>query len=99
MARAATKPYRLTILIAGALLAACAAMAAPASAGPDCKCRYFGKFYGLGENLCIRGQVATCALVLNNSSWQFTGQPCRPSAARQSRPRSVAQSRKSGARR
>ena len=38
-----------------------------AAAAPDCKCRYFGQFYALGDRICIRGRVATCALVLNNS--------------------------------
>jgi hypothetical protein len=89
-------------LIAGAAFFACFTLCvtlyAPASAGPDCKCRYFGKFYGLGESICIRGRVATCALVLNNSSWQFTGRPCAPSAMRQSRPRSVAQTKRPSSR-
>ena len=50
------------------------------SAGPTCKCRYFGKFYALGQSICIRGRVATCALVLNNSSWNFSDRDCQPVA-------------------
>ena len=79
-------------LVAGAALLVGAAAATPAAAGSACKCRYFGKFFGLGQSICIRGRVATCSLVLNNSSWQFTERRCSPSATRQSRPRSVARS-------
>ena len=55
---------------------------APAAAGPNCQCRYFGKFYTLGKSVCIRGRVATCTLVLNNSSWNFSQRRCEPVAGR-----------------
>lgn len=63
---------------------------APARSAPDCKCRYNGKFFEVGERTCIRGRVATCALVLNNSSWSISNKTCSPVAHRQSLRRSVA---------
>ncbi len=74
----------LILCLGTALLVASAG--SPSTAGPNCQCRYFGKFYGLGKSVCIRGRVATCALVLNNSSWRFSQRRCQPVAARPSTP-------------
>ena len=55
-------------------------MAPAAAATPDCKCRYFGQFYNLGERVCIKTpdglRVARCELMLNNSSWKILNQRC-----------------------
>ena len=54
--------------------------ARPAVADPDCTCRAQGRDFTLGQSVCLatpRGaRIATCAMVLNNTSWQFTETPC-----------------------
>jgi len=54
--------------------------AAPAVAAPDCKCRYQGTFYELGQCVCMRiggsARRACCGKVLNNTSWAFGGKTC-----------------------
>jgi len=46
----------------------------------SCTCRYKGQDYGLGESICLKGangmRMATCAMVLNNTSWEFSNAPC-----------------------
>jgi len=46
----------------------------------SCTCRYQGQDYGLGESICLKSpnglRMATCAMVLNNTSWKFTSAPC-----------------------
>ena len=65
----------------GVLALTVAAASIPAAnAGPTCKCRFNGKFFAVGERTCIRGRVATCSLVLNNSSWTISNQACSPVA-------------------
>lgn len=48
--------------------------------GVSCTCRYKGQDYGLGESICLKGQdgprMATCGMVLNNTSWRFSDAPC-----------------------
>jgi hypothetical protein len=62
--------------------AACAAalavfLAAASSAGAhDCQCRYAGQMYDQGATVCLRGKVAECGMVLNNSSWNFVAETC-----------------------
>ncbi len=45
-----------------------------------CTCRYQGNNYGVGESICLKGpdglRMATCGMVLNNTSWQFSKDPC-----------------------
>ena len=45
-----------------------------------CTCRYKGEDFGLGHSICLNGpdglKVATCSMVLNNTSWQFSNAPC-----------------------
>jgi hypothetical protein len=56
------------------MLSAC--LAAPASAGPGCKCRSAGHSYDLGAVVCIRGQLARCEMFLNNTSWKIISDSC-----------------------
>jgi hypothetical protein len=58
--------------------AAIAALILPALAGQhgvDCRCRYNGKYFEMGDTVCIRvdgrPRLARCAMVLNNTSWTF----------------------------
>lgn len=65
----------------GATIALIAALdARPAAADPDCTCRARGRDFPLGQSVCLatpRGaRIATCAMVLNNTSWQLTETPC-----------------------
>ena len=49
-----------------------------------CTCRYEGFDYQIGESICLKSpsgsRMATCDMVLNNTSWRLTTAPC-PSAA------------------
>jgi hypothetical protein len=51
-----------------------------ASANADCICRAQGREYELGKTACLatpKGpRLATCGMVLNNTSWQFSDTPC-----------------------
>ena len=57
-----------------ALIAASEALAA------DCTCRSQGRDYELGNSVCLQtpkgARIATCGMVLNNTSWQFSETPC-----------------------
>lgn len=59
------------------------ALLSPASA--DCTCRSQGRDYELGQSVCLQSpkgaRIATCGMVLNNTSWQFTEMPCTVSRA------------------
>ena len=63
-------------------LLAAEALLSPASA--DCTCRSQGRDYDLGQSVCLQSpkgaRIATCGMVLNNTSWQFTETPCTVSA-------------------
>ena len=65
-----------------ALLAASGAP--PAGAAPTCTCRAQGRDIALGHTACLMtpkgGRVATCGLVLNNTSWTISETPCTVSA-------------------
>ena len=56
--------------------------AVPAAA--DCICRAQGKEFELGKTICLstpKGpRLATCGMVLNNTSWHFSDTPCVVSA-------------------
>lgn len=45
-----------------------------------CTCRYKGEDFGLGASICMKSpdglRMATCQMVLNNTSWQVTSTPC-----------------------
>jgi hypothetical protein len=46
----------------------------------ECTCRYAGASYDLDSCVCIAtpggAERACCGLVLNNTSWRFTGDSC-----------------------
>jgi len=54
--------------------------ARPAVADPECTCRAQGRDFTLGQSVCLGtpkgARIATCVMVLNNTSWQFTETPC-----------------------
>lgn len=68
--------------LAVTLLAATAAPIAPATgdAYRDCRCLAHGERFRLGERVCLRGRIAVCERVLNNTSWRLTDEPCAPAA-------------------
>jgi hypothetical protein len=49
-------------------------------AAADCTCRAGGRDYELGRTVCIASptglRLATCMMVLNNTSWRFSETPC-----------------------
>lgn len=51
-----------------------------AAASADCTCRSQGRDYELGQSVCLQSpkgaRIATCGMVLNNTSWQFSETPC-----------------------
>lgn len=61
------------------------ALISAAAADPDCTCRSQGRDYKLGTSVCLPSakgpRIATCGMVLNNTSWQFSDAPCVISAA------------------
>ena len=61
------------------------ALISAAAADPDCTCRSQGRDYKLGASVCLSSpkgpRIATCGMVLNNTSWQFSDMPCVISAA------------------
>ena len=69
-----------------ALLAIIALIAAshPALAA-DCTCRSQGRDYELGKSVCLQSpkgpRIATCGMVFNNTSSQFSDTPCVVSEA------------------
>lgn len=56
------------------------ALVSAALADPNCTCRARGQAFELGQSTCLpspRGpRMATCGMVINNTSWQFTETPC-----------------------
>lgn len=51
------------------------------SAAPQCACRAAGQSYAMGTCTCIDRpgvgpEFACCEMVLNNTSWRFTGKSC-----------------------
>jgi hypothetical protein len=70
-----------------------AAGAFASSAAADCTCRWQGRNYDLGQSVCLQSpkgaRIATCGMVLNNTSWQFTETPCTVSAVPQHLPESA----------
>jgi hypothetical protein len=57
------------------LAAACAS-----EAFADCTCRALGRDFELGRSICLAtpggSRLATCGLVLNNTSWSISSTPC-----------------------
>jgi hypothetical protein len=56
------------------------ALISAAAADPNCICRAGGQEFELGQSTCLASpkgpRIATCGMVLNNTSWQFTDTPC-----------------------
>ena len=81
---------RRPLLIASLLAAE--ALLSPAFA--DCTCRSQGRDYDLGQSVCLQSpkgaRIATCGMVLNNTSWQFTETPCTVSQAPDAPPAAAA---------
>ena len=54
--------------------------ASEVSLAADCTCRSQGRDYDLGKSMCLStpkdARIATCGMVLNNTSWQFSDTPC-----------------------
>jgi hypothetical protein len=82
---------RLAPFAAVALLAALDALLGAAAA--DCTCRAQGRDFQLGERACLTtpngARLATCGMVLNNSSWEFSQMPCTVSAVPPDQPSPV----------
>jgi hypothetical protein len=61
----------VALVVVGAVLPAAAA---------ECTCRALGRSFELGEAACLstpKGlRLATCVMVLNNTSWEFSDTPC-----------------------
>ena len=55
---------------------AIALLSGSAIAGPNCTCRFAGQNYKTGSVMCIRGKLAKCDFVLNNTSWKIIAQTC-----------------------
>jgi hypothetical protein len=56
-------------------------------AAADCTCRAFGRNFELGTSVCLStpqgSRLATCGMVLNNTSWDVSSTSCvaaRPAA-------------------
>ena len=76
---------RLTLVLAAlprllhwATLVATIAVATDAAA--DCTCRAAGRDFDLGRSICMPTptgfRLATCDMVLNNTSWRISSTPC-----------------------
>jgi hypothetical protein len=50
--------------------------AASSASAHDCQCRYAGQKYDQGATVCMRGKIAECGMVLNNSSWNVVAETC-----------------------
>jgi hypothetical protein len=71
------RSHQLCIAAIAALIATLDAR--PSVADPECTCRAQGRDFTLGQSVCLAtpkgARIATCAMVLNNTSWQFTETP------------------------
>jgi hypothetical protein len=72
MSRALPRLVPATILVATIGLAT--------EAGADCTCRAAGRDFDLGRSVCMLTptgfRLATCDMVLNNTSWRISSTPC-----------------------
>jgi hypothetical protein len=68
--------------ILGFAAAWAAAILSPMAALADCTCRALGRDFELGRSVCLSTshgpRLATCAMVLNNTSWRLSETPCDP---------------------
>lgn len=79
---------RRLLILSLSFAAFAAAVALPAAA--DCTCRAQGRNFELGQAVCLATpnglRIATCGMVLNNSSWEVTQTPCTVSQRLPNRP-------------
>jgi hypothetical protein len=68
---------RVLGLLFGAIMVATAFVS---EAAADCTCRALGKDFELGRSICLGSRLATCAMVLNNTSWSISSTPCLESS-------------------
>ena len=72
---------RRTLLTVALIAASDAALSLAAA---NCTCRSQGRDYEVGKSVCLQtpkgARIATCGMVLNNTSWQFSDTPCVVSA-------------------
>jgi hypothetical protein len=67
----------MTTRVLGLLCGATIATMAFAGEGvADCTCRALGQNFELGRSICLGERLATCAMVLNNTSWSISSTPC-----------------------
>jgi hypothetical protein len=59
---------------------AVAASTATSAAAADCTCRAMNRDFELGRSICLHtpqgARLATCGMVLNNTSWKISSTPC-----------------------
>jgi hypothetical protein len=59
---------------------AVAATTATSVAATECTCRAMNRDFELGRSVCLRtpdgARLATCGMVLNNTSWKISSTPC-----------------------
>lgn len=71
------RTFRLWLLVVPLLVAADGTLS---QAAADCICRAQGREFELGQSVCLQtprgARIATCGMVLNNTSWQFSETPC-----------------------
>jgi len=69
---------RVRAILALAMLAGTAPLSA--SAGENCRCCADGRFFELGDTVCIRTsaglKLAQCQMALNNTSWTVVRDSC-----------------------
>ena len=57
-----------------------ATLALASEAVADCTCRALGRDFDLGRSVCMSTptgfRLATCDMVLNNTSWRISSTPC-----------------------
>ncbi len=53
---------------------------------PECQCRAAGALFSMGQEFCIGGQMAVCAMDQNVTTWRRTGRTC-PAAMAPATPR------------
>lgn len=71
----------LPVVLAGTCFAVACLSSAGSVAEPQCICRYAGQSYAEGTCVCMdrpsgAQELACCGMVLNNTSWRFTGEGC-----------------------
>ena len=67
-----------------------ATLAIAQQAAADCTCRAAGRDFDLGRSICMPTptgfRLATCDMVLNNTSWRISSTPCVVASADEAPP-------------